>query len=441
MKTMLFKALIAMAASCSMLVGFTTVASASASASESAGRTQIQFWTMQLSPFHDDYVTGLIAAFELQYPDVDVKWVDVPWKEMEKKMLASVAAGTAPDVVNLNPQFSAKLAEFGALANPEDYLSEQEIAAYLPNIWNANRFQGETFAIPWYLSTTITIYNRTLLEKAGVGVPANFSELLEAAQVLQSKLGKYAYFPAMDGSRPLENLAASGVPLLAEDGSVGFDNPEGRAFFRFNCDMYQQGLIPKNVLTEGHHKAVDLFQSGQVALITTGMQFLQTIRTNAPELYASVDVAPQLKDPASKSNVAVMNLAVPKMSREKEAAFTFATFVTNHDNQMALARRIPLLPSTAESFQDSFFSLPENPSVVDRARALSAQQVLSGEVLVPPLPKYSKLKTSFVFNLQSAMVGHMTVDQALERTSATWSLFLQPAERRAPAEGGTLGRE
>lgn len=398
-----------------------------------ARSTQIQFWTMQLSPFHDDYVNGLIDEFERLHPDVQVKWVDVPWKEMEKKMLASVAAGTAPDVVNLNPQFAAKLAEFGALANPERYLSQRQIDAYLPNIWKANRFEGEVFAIPWYLSTTITIYNRALLERAGVGVPANFSELLATAQVLQQKLGKYAYFPAMDGSRPLENLAATGVQLVTADGSVGFNNEQGLAFFRFNRDMYQQGLIPKNVLTEGHHKAVDLFQSEQVALITTGMQFLQAIRTNAPALYANVEVAPQLKDPQSKSNVAVMNLAVPKMSAHKQAAFDFATFVTNHVNQMMLARRIPLLPSTAESYQDPFFSLPENPSVVERARAFSAQQVLSGDVLVPPLPKYSKLKTSFVFNLQSAMVGDLTPEQALERTSETWALFLNTSNERVHA--------
>ena len=403
--------------------------------SATAAATEIQFWTMQLSPFHDDYVNGMIREFERQNPSIQVKWVDVPWKEMEKKVLASVAAGTAPDVVNLNPQFAAKLAEFGALADPERYLSAQEVAAYLPNIWNANRFRGTAFAIPWYLSTTITIYNRALLQRAGVSVPQDFDALLTAAKALRQTTGKYAYFPAMDGSRPLENMAAMGTPLLASGTNrVGFDNPQGEAFFRFYRDLYQQGLIPGNVLTEGHHKAVDLFQSGEVALITTGMQFLQSIQTNAPQLYAHVDVAPQLKHPHSKHNVAVMNLAVPKLSASKVAAFRFATFVTNHANQMALARRIPLLPSTAESYADPLFSLPENPTLVDRARHISAQQVLAGEVLVPPLPGYSKLRTSFVFNLQSAMVGNLSVEQALANTRDTWTLFLQ-ARDKDPASG------
>ncbi|MEX2962610.1 sugar ABC transporter substrate-binding protein [Microbulbifer sp. TYP-18] len=398
--------------------------------SNAAAITQIQFWTMQLSPFYDDYVHGLINEFELRHPGIRVKWVDVPWKEMEKKMLASVAAGTAPDVVNLNPQFSAKLAEFGALANPECYLSKGEIANYLPNIWNANRFEGRAFAIPWYLSTTITIYNRALLAGAGVSVPRNYVELLAVARRLHETLDKYAYFPAMDGSGPLEDMMAMGIPLLAADGrAVGFDNAQGEAFFRFYRDLYQQGLIPKNVLTEGHQKAVDLFQSGEVAMIVTGMQFLQTIRTNAPQLYANIGVASEPKSASSKSNVAAMNLAVPKTSAHKALAFKFAEFVSNHENQMALARQIPILPSTADSYRDSFFTLPDNPSLIDRARYLSAQQVLKGEVLVPPLPHYSKLRTSFVFNLQSAMVGQLSVEEAVKRTSETWSHFLQ-SERR-----------
>ena len=39
----------------------------------------LRFWTMQLSPFHDAYVQGLILRFEAQHPGVRVQWVDVPW--------------------------------------------------------------------------------------------------------------------------------------------------------------------------------------------------------------------------------------------------------------------------------------------------------------------------------------------------------------------------
>ncbi|WP_162558543.1 ABC transporter substrate-binding protein [Saliniradius amylolyticus] len=389
---------------------------------------QIQFWTMQLSPFHDEYVNGLIERFEADHPDIRVKWVDVPWKEMEKKMLASVAARTAPDVVNLNPQFSSKLASYGALADPEDYLTQSQVNRFLPAIWKANRYHGQTFAIPWYLSTTITIYNRQMMQQADVSVPETHEGILEAAKTIKKKLGKYTYFPAMDGSKPLEDLVTSGAKLVNDSQTAaGFNTGQGREFFELYRQLYQQELIPKNVLTEGHHKAVDLFQSGQLAMISTGMQFLNTIKINAPDLYQQIDVAPQLGAQSGRFNVAAMNLAVPMLSRHKHAAFEFAAFVTNAENQMALAKRVPLLPSTKASYQSDFFQPKDSQapkSLFEKARYVSAEQVLEGHVLVPPLPKYSKLRNSFVRNLQSAMVGKLSVDEAVQQAADTWALFL-----------------
>lgn len=387
--------------------------------------TEIQFWTMQLSPFHDEYVHGLINEFEADNPGVSIKWVDVPWKEMEKKMLASVAAKRPPDVVNMNPQFSSKLAEYNALADPRDYLSESQTNQYIKPIFSANSFNSKTFAVPWYLSTTITIYNKKILADAEAKVPTNHHELLIAAQKIKKTLDKYAYFPAMDGSRALEDMVTMGAQLANQSHTgAGFNTTLGRDFFKFYRDLYQQDLVPRNVLTEGHHKAVELFQSGELGMITTGMQFLNTIKINAPEIFKHIAIAPQLTGPNDRFNVAMMNLAVPMLSKHKALAFKFAVFVTNNKNQIKLAKRVPILPSTRQSYNDIFFQQRATDSVIEQARYLSAKQVLNGEVLVPPLPKYSKLRTSFVRNLQSAMVEEKTITEALDDAEKTWALFL-----------------
>ena len=72
---------------------------------------QLTFWTMQLKPTFTDYMGATIASFQQQHPGIIVEWVDVPWGEMESKILTAIAAGSGPDVVNLNPQFATKLAE------------------------------------------------------------------------------------------------------------------------------------------------------------------------------------------------------------------------------------------------------------------------------------------------------------------------------------------
>jgi putative chitobiose transport system substrate-binding protein len=170
-----------------------------------AGERELVLWTMQLSPFHDEFMQGLIASFQARHRRWRVRWVDVPWAEMERKVLAAVAAGTAPDVVNLNPQFAARLAELGALRDPRPFLAAAEQRSYLKPAWDANSFAGTPFGLPWYLSTTLTLSHRGVLERAGLAqAPTTFDGVIPAARAIRSSSDGYAWFPPLDGSAQLE---------------------------------------------------------------------------------------------------------------------------------------------------------------------------------------------------------------------------------------------
>ncbi len=211
-------------------------------------KQQVTFWTMQLSPFHDAYVRGVIADFEIAHPDIAVKWVDIAWAEAERKTLTAIAAKTAPDVVNLNPQFASKLAEFAALADPELYLSPDEIAQYLPGAWRANRMNGKTFALPWYLSTNVLVYNTEIFARTGVGVPTTADEFLAAARAIKTRTGNFAYFPSLDGSIPLETMVAMGGNIVSPDRcSKGQIGANGASILGFHQTLYQEKLVPRNL--------------------------------------------------------------------------------------------------------------------------------------------------------------------------------------------------
>ena len=75
---------------------------------------EVVFWTLQMSDF-SEYINGVISDFEAENPNIKIKWVDVPFSEGEKRTLASVLSDNPPDLVNLNPDFSATLAHKGAL--------------------------------------------------------------------------------------------------------------------------------------------------------------------------------------------------------------------------------------------------------------------------------------------------------------------------------------
>ncbi len=385
----------------------------------------LEFWTLQLSPQLDDFVLPLLRDFENANPGVRIKWVDLPWAEAERKLLGAIAAGTPPDVVNLNPQFAARLAEFGALADPREHLSGTEIHDYLPAAWQANSLAGRCFGVPWYLSTNLTLYNRGVLRRAGVAAPATHAALLQAAPAIRRRGDCFAYFPALDGSTPLETLVAMGAPLLDSRGcAAGFIDARGAQVFDFYSALYTSGLTPRNVVSEGHRKAVEMFLSGQVAIISSGMQFLSYIRNSNPRIYADIDVAPQLRVAGQAPGIAAMNLVVPQGSKQRELAFRLARFVTAPAQQLAFARRVPILPSTPSALDDGLFAPQPDGDLMARARSLSVQHVRAGVVQVPPLRNYGKLRSSYAYNLQAVMLGRRSRDMGLDDVGQQWSRLL-----------------
>jgi len=119
-------------------------------------------------------------------------------------------------------------------------------------------------------------------------------------------------------------------------------------------------------------------------------------------------------------NIAVMNLAVPKAAAQPGLAMRLAQYIANEDNQRALVQRVPLLPSTRQSYQDGWFNQATGDPLLDEARRVSTQQVFAGSVQVPPLRHYGKLRASFVRQFQLAMTGRRSPQQALAEISRVW---------------------
>jgi putative chitobiose transport system substrate-binding protein len=391
-----------------------------------AGAAKIEFWTMQLQPQFTDYFQNLIANFESQNQGIKVNWVDVPWAAMENKILTAVSAKTPPDVVNLNPDFASQLAGRNAWLDIDTKVPNEVRSSYLPNIWKASALNGKSFGIPWYLTTRLTIYNTDLLKQAGINkTPSTYVELAQAAQQIKDKTGKYAFFVTFvpqDSGEVLESFVQMGVTLVDTEGKAAFNSPQGKAAFQYWVDLYNKGLLPKEVLTQGHRHAIDLYQAGETAFLASGPEFLKTIANNAPKIAQASAIAPQITGETGKKNVAVMNVVIPKDTKNPDAAVKFALFLTNDQNQLAFAKAANVLPSTVKSLSDSYFKeVPATASTMEKARVVSAQQLEQAEVLKPSLKDLKKLQQVVYENLQAAMLGEKTVDKAVEDAAQQWN--------------------
>jgi putative chitobiose transport system substrate-binding protein len=264
------------------------------------------------------------------------------------------------------------------------------------------------------------------LKQAGVSQPpTTYAELAQAAKQIKDKTGKYAFFATVvpeDSGEVMESLVQMGVQLVDDQGKAAFNTPQGKAAFQYWVDLYKSGALPREVLTQGHRHAIDLYQQGETAILASGAEFLNTIAKNAPDVAQASASAPQITGETGKKNVAVMNLVIPRDTKHPDAAVKFALYVTNNDNQLAFAKEANVLPSTVQALENSYFkNLPTNATAVDKARSISAAQLKDAEVLVPAMKDVKQLQRSIYDNLQAAMLDEKTVDQAIADAEKEWN--------------------
>jgi putative chitobiose transport system substrate-binding protein len=377
----------------------------------------------------------VIGAWQRLHPGVTVRWIDVPWGSVERKLLAAVFARTAPDLVNLNPPFAANLASKGGLLDLDALVPPGASQAYLPQVWQAGRQGDRQFAIPWYLTTRVTLANRRLLQQAGYGAPPRrWQEVPAYAEAVKRRTGRYALFVTVvpdDSAELLESMVQMEVRLVDGRHRAAFNTPAGRRAFAFWTDLYRRGLLPREVVSQGYRRAIELYQAGDLAQVATGPDFLRNLQTNAPGIAATTAPYPPLAGPGGQANVAVMNLVVPRRSAMAAEATSFALFLTNATNQLAFAREARVLPSARGALAQLEGDQAQGaaPPLLARASALALDSLERSEVLVPASPGIKRLQSILYTQLQRAMLGQTSSDRALAEAELQWNRY---AEARWP---------
>ena len=395
---------------------------------------ELNLWTLQLAPKFNRYFADLIAAWTTVHPEDSVRWTDLPWGSVERKLLAAVYARTAPDLVNLNPPFAANLASKGGLTDLTPLLPSDAAERYLPSVWQACRDpDAGQIAVPWYLTVRLSLVNRELLDQADIAAPpTRWDEIPAFARQIRKRTGRYGLFLTTvpdDSAEMLETLVQMGVSLLDSERRAAFNSPAGRRAFQFWTELYQEGLLPREVVSQGQRRAIELFQSGDLAMAATGAEFLRSIQTNAPGVAAVTESHPPVTGADGTANVALMTLAVPRQSTKQALALELALFLTDATNQARFATEARVLPSSLEALAMVRSQLqqeqPRTPQQdqIRQARLLSAITLERARVLVPALPGIKRLQKILYTQLQRAMLGQVDSAEALGAAAMEWDRY------------------
>lgn len=396
-----------------------------ATSGEVKGKVTIQTWA--LKPKFTSYVDGVVEAFEKQYPGTEVEWLDQPGDGYSDKVLSQAAGGTLPDVVNLPPDFALPLAKQNILldvAAADPKLTEE----YVKGGVDAYRFAGRegAYGYPWYLNTDVNYWNSELLAKYGLDPkrpPTTLDELIEQARTVKERSGGDTYL--MSRKPGLGDLANAGVKIMAEDGrSFTFNTPAAAALLDTYVDAFQQGLLPKDVLTDTYAGNAKLFNAGTVAWTTGGGNYITSLATDNPTLAPKVVPSAAMGTPP----LYVQGLSVAKGSKNRATAVALARWVTNAENQAAFARLTSIFPSTKASAGDAFFNKSDGSNSGD-AKVVAFNSLAKAQML-QPVQVNDAMSTVINQQIALAISGQAGSKQALDTAVERCNQLLKDQESR-----------
>ena len=358
---------------------------------------EVIFWTLQMNDFAD-YMNGVISEFENQNPDIKIKWIDVPFSEGEKRTLASVLSDNPPDLINLNPDFSAALAQKGTLYE----INSADASQFNPEIIESLKYNGKLYSLPWYATSAVTIYNKDLIKKAGVEVPKTYEEIGKIAQAIKQKTGAYAFLPNItENDTMLKILNKYGV-----SSPEMLDSEKSAQIFEFFKELYRENLIPRESITQTHREALEKYMSEKIVLFQAGANFLNMIKENAPSTYKNTDVAPQIIGDLGQNDFSLMNFVIPIRAKHKDSALKFALFLTNEKNQLELAKLTNVIATNKIALKDDFYTRYDEGDLMAKARVLSANQLNKVQPALKPMRNQKDIN-----NLINAAVQEVLLDK------------------------------
>ncbi len=161
------------------------LAVAATSATGASGRSAADTLTVWLQV---DAQTGwpeVVAAATAQFKAANPGWdVDVQyqtWGTHLQKFDATLAAGNAPDVIEMGNTEMTKYMAAGAFQDLAG-LSFPNQSTWLAGLAASGRYGGKLYGVPYYAGSRVVTYRTDLFQRAGVKIPTSLNEFIAVAQ-------------------------------------------------------------------------------------------------------------------------------------------------------------------------------------------------------------------------------------------------------------------
>jgi len=196
----------------------------------------------------------IIAGFEDENPDILIQLEAVAGRDYYTRLLTQIAAGDAPDIMQIGDDAVPMFVDKGAFLPLDDFIAGEyplDTTIYLPGVLEPGQWEGQQWLLAKDFTPLAVYYNKRIFDQYGVEYPQEgwtWDDLLDTAQALtqdtdgDGKNDVWGIQLTANWTTGFEYwIAAAGGRLISEDGTqfAGYmDSPEAIEAVQFFSDMY-----------------------------------------------------------------------------------------------------------------------------------------------------------------------------------------------------------
>ncbi|MCI0182411.1 MAG: extracellular solute-binding protein [Acidibacillus sp.] len=372
-----------------------TTSSANIASTSSSTPVQVTFWE-GMSGQLGQVLQQMVQKFNATHPGIHVNAVyqgsysgDGP---LQEKLMAAIASGKVPDMVQLEIHSTPLFASSGALQPLDSYMASSkndQKSDFLPGLLNNTSYQGTTYGIPFNRSVPVLYYNPTLFAAAHIQTaPATWAQLAQDAAKLTKKsngttsvygfepVNQWWFFESLvwsDGGHLLN-------PTLTE---ATFDTPQAEAGMKLWQTMQSQGTLAVNAGPNEWTQTIEDFGHGRTAMyIGSAGDMGQIAQTGVTYRTAFMPKFTQYAVPTGGANAVIMQKAP---AAQKAAAWTFIKWFTSVPQTIEWSEQTGYLPVKQAALSapalTSYYAQHPNHKVPVEELAYAKQAPLSPDYL------------------------------------------------------------
>lgn len=233
-------------------------------------REKLTLWSYYETEMQKKAMDELVDGFNKSQDQYELSWeYHGPLTAFNKEIAISITQNQLPDMVIVDNPDMISYIKMDKFEDISKYMTDIEgIEQYFPTAMEAVMHQGRYYGLPFCCNNLGLIYNKDILEEAGVEVPENWDEMVEAAKALTTDERYGLAISAIGGEQSAFQFATF---MLSAGDSFEKAGEEGTGkAFELMKEFADEEIISSECVNWSQNDVARTFIDGECAMMING---------------------------------------------------------------------------------------------------------------------------------------------------------------------------